>query len=202
MTEMVYGTVPMRDGEPILPRWWRTIDKLSMVCVFILFGIGLLLGLAASPPLAERNGFDAFYYVERQALFGGLALVAMICTTMMSPQLVRRLGVIGFIAAFVALAFLPFFGTDFGKGAVRWYSLGFASVQPSEFLKPVFIVVAAWLMAASYEIGGPPGSVPSSRTLPCARTVPGGRGEMRAASQMSPIASTYFPPRPCTPTAT
>jgi cell division protein FtsW len=157
MTEMVYGTVPMRDGEPILPRWWRTIDKLSMVCVFILFGIGLLLGLAASPPLAERNGFDAFYYVERQALFGGLALVAMICTTMMSPQLVRRLGVIGFIAAFVALALLPFFGTDFGKGAVRWYSLGFGSFQPSEFLKPGFIIVAAWLMAASQEINGPPG---------------------------------------------
>jgi cell division protein FtsW len=75
----------------------------------------------------------------------------------MSPQLVRRLGVIGFIAAFVALAFLPFFGTDFGKGAVRWYSLGFGSFQPSEFLKPGFIIVAAWLMAASQEINGPPG---------------------------------------------
>ncbi len=157
MTEMVYGTVPVRDGEPILPRWWRTIDKLSMSCVFILFGIGLLLGLAASPPLAERNGFDAFYYVERQAIFGALAMVAMIVTTMMSPQLVRRLGVLGFFAAFVALAFLPVFGTDFGKGAVRWYSLGFGSFQPSEFLKPGFIVVSAWLMAASQEINGPPG---------------------------------------------
>ena len=157
MTEMVYGTVPARDGEPILPRWWRTIDKLSMSCVFILFGIGLLLGLAASPPLAERNGLNAFYYVERQSVFGGLALTAMLLTTMMSPQLVRRLGVLGFFAAFVALAFLPVFGTDFGKGAVRWYSLGFGSFQPSEFLKPGFIVVSAWLMAASQEINGPPG---------------------------------------------
>ena len=157
MTEMVYGTVPVRDGEPILPRWWRTIDKLSMSCVFILFGIGLLLGLAASPPLAERNGFDAFYYVERQAIFGAMAIIVMIATTMMSPQLVRRLGVVGFFAAFVALAFLPVFGTDFGKGAVRWYSLGFGSFQPSEFLKPGFIIVSAWLMAASQEINGPPG---------------------------------------------
>ncbi len=157
MTEMVYGTVPVRDGEPILPRWWRTIDKLSMSCVFILFAIGLLLGLAASPPLAERNGLNAFYYVERQAIFGALALIVMICTTMMSPQLVRRIGVLGFFASFVALAFLPIFGTDFGKGAVRWYSMGFASFQPSEFLKPGFIVVAAWLMAASQEINGPPG---------------------------------------------
>ena len=157
MTEMVYGALPQAAGEPILPRWWRTIDKWSVSCVMILFGIGLLLGLAASPPLAERNGLDPFHYVERQVIFGGAALVAMFATTMMPPQLVRRLGVLGFIGAFAALALLPVLGTDFGKGAVRWYSLGFASVQPSEFLKPVFVIVCAWLMAASHEINGPPG---------------------------------------------
>jgi len=157
MTEMVYGAVQNQRGEPILPKWWRTIDRWTMSCVLILFVIGLLLGLASSPPLAGRNGFDPFHYVERQALFGGLALIAMLVTSMMSTTLVRRLAVLGFIAAFIALAFLPVFGTDFGMGAVRWYSLGFASLQPSEFLKPGFIVVAAWLLAASQEINGPPG---------------------------------------------
>ncbi|CUH44345.1 putative lipid II flippase FtsW [Ruegeria atlantica] len=157
MTEMVYGAVQEQRGEPILPKWWRTIDRWTMSCVLILFVIGLLLGLASSPPLAGRNGFDPFHYVERQALFGGLALIAMLLTSMMSPTLVRRLAVLGFLASFVALAFLPVFGTDFGKGAVRWYSLGFASLQPSEFLKPGFVVVAAWLLAASQQINGPPG---------------------------------------------
>ncbi|WP_299370383.1 putative lipid II flippase FtsW [uncultured Tateyamaria sp.] len=157
MTEMVYGAVPVRDGEPILPKWWRTIDKWSLSCVLILFAIGLLLGLAASVPLAEQNGFPPFHYVTRQAFFGGLALVVMIITSMMSPVVVRRLAVLGFLVAFVALAMLPFFGTDFGKGAVRWYSLGFASVQPSEFLKPGFVVVAAWMLAASQDLNGPPG---------------------------------------------
>jgi cell division protein FtsW len=157
MTEMVYGSVPVRDGEPILPKWWRTVDKWSMSCILILFGIGLLLGLAASPPLAAKNGFEPFHYVQRQAFFGGLALTAMLITSMLSPIIVRRLAVVGFVAAFIALILLPFFGTDFGKGATRWYSLGFASVQPSEFLKPGFIVVAAWMMAASQDIGGPPG---------------------------------------------
>lgn len=157
MTEMVYGTVPNRAGEPVLPRWWRTIDKWSMSSVLILFVIGLLLGLASSPPLAAKNGFEPFHYVSRQAVFGGLALVAMFITSMMSPSLVRRLGVLGFFCAFGALALLPVFGTDFGKGAVRWYSLGFASLQPSEFLKPGFIIITAWLMAASQEINGPPG---------------------------------------------
>ena len=157
MTEMVYGAVPVRDGEPILPKWWRTVDKWSMSCILMLFAVGLLLGFAASPPLAEKNGFQAFHYVQRQAVFGCLALIAMLITSMFSPTLVRRLAVIGFLVAFVALALLPFFGTDFGKGAVRWYGLGFASVQPSEFLKPGFIVVAAWMMAASSELNGPPG---------------------------------------------
>ncbi|MEM8538380.1 MAG: putative lipid II flippase FtsW [Pseudomonadota bacterium] len=159
MTEMVYGAVPAQRGEPILPKWWRTIDKWTISCVLILFAIGLLLGFAASPPLAERNGHDPFHYVTRQAFFGGLALVAMVVTSMMSPKLVRRLAVLGFVVAFVALALLPFFGTDFGKGAVRWYSLGFASIQPSEFLKPGFVVVAAWMMAASQQIHGPPGTM-------------------------------------------
>jgi cell division protein FtsW len=157
MTEMVYGAVPQRDAEPILPKWWRTIDKWSFSCVLILFGIGILLGLAASPPLAEKNGLAPFHYVQRQAFFGVLALIAMVLTSMMRPDLVRRLAVIGFLAAFVALILLPVFGTDFGKGAMRWYSLGFASVQPSEFLKPAFVVVAAWMMAASQQINGPPG---------------------------------------------
>ncbi|HSG56967.1 MAG TPA: putative lipid II flippase FtsW [Paracoccaceae bacterium] len=157
MTEMVYGSVPVRNVEPVLPKWWRTIDRWSMSCILILFGIGLLLGFAASPPLASKNGLAPFHYVERQAMFGGLALIAMFLTSMMSPLLVRRLAVIGFLVAFISLIGLPFFGTDFGKGAMRWYSLGFASVQPSEFLKPGFIVVAAWMLAAGQEINGPPG---------------------------------------------
>ena len=73
----------------------------------------------------------------------------------------RRFGVLGFLFAFVALAFLPVFGSDFGKGAVRWYSLGFASVQPSEFVKPAYVILCAWLMAASQEINGPPGKTAS-----------------------------------------
>jgi cell division protein FtsW len=157
MTEMVYGSMPSRVTEPVLPRWWRTIDKWSMTCIMVLFGIGLLLGLAASVPLASRNGLEPFYYVQRQAFFGGLALAAMFAVSMMTPGMVRRLGVVGFVLAFAALALLPVFGTDFGKGAVRWFSFGFASVQPSEFLKPAFVIVVAWLMAASFDLNGPPG---------------------------------------------
>jgi cell division protein FtsW len=157
MTEMVFGSSPARVTEPVIPRWWRTIDKWSMTSIFMLFGVGLMLGLAASVPLAERNGLDPYYYVERQMFFGGMAMVAMVGVSMMSPDMVRRIGVLGFAGAFVALALLPFLGTDFGKGAIRWFSFGFASVQPSEFLKPGFVILTAWLMAAGQDVNGPPG---------------------------------------------
>ena len=158
MTEMVFGDTRTRaGGEPILPRWWRTVDKWTLGCVFGLFAMGLLLGLAASVPLAERNNQPAFYYVTRQALFGGVALAVMLVISMMSPQQVRRLGVLLFLGAMLTVLALPFIGTDFGKGATRWLSLGFASVQPSEFLKPGFICLAAWFMASAQAVGGPPG---------------------------------------------
>ena len=165
MTEMVYGSMPSRAREPVLPRWWRTIDKWTLTAILALMGIGMLLGLAASVPLASRNGLPPFYYVQREAAFGIVALFTMLGFSMLSPHAIRRIGVMGFAAAFLALIALPVLGTDFGKGAVRWYSLGFVSFQPSEFLKPGFMIVVAWLMAASGEINGPPGKLISFALL-------------------------------------
>jgi cell division protein FtsW len=72
---------------------------------------------------------------------------------------VRRLGVVGFAARCLCRAgAAPVFGTDFGKGAVRWLRWGFA-LQPSEFLKPGFVIVTAWLMAAAQDLNGPPGKL-------------------------------------------
>ena len=123
MTEMVYGSMPGRVVEPVLPRWWRSIDRWSLTAVFALFGIGILLGLAASVPLAQRNGLDAFYYVKRQAFFGGIGLIVMLGISMMPPAMVRRLGVLGFLAAFAGATFLA---TAFFAAFLR-FVLGSAS---------------------------------------------------------------------------
>ena len=157
MTEMVFGTAQVRAGDPILPRWWRTVDKWSLACVLGLFAMGILLGLAASVPLAEKNNLPRFYYVERQAMYGGISLFVLLVFSMMSPRQVRRFGVLGFASALLLLCALPLIGTDHGKGAVRWLSVAGFSLQPSEFLKPGFVALCAWFMAASQEVGGPPG---------------------------------------------
>ena len=159
MTEMVHGTMPAHVGEPVLSRWWRTVDRWTISCVLLLFAAGLLLALASSPPLATRNNLPPFYYFERQIIFGAVAIAAMFLVSMMSPATIRRWAVVGFAASLVALLMLPFIGTDFGKGAVRWISFGFASVQPSEFMKPCLAVLAAWLLAAGQDLNGPPGRI-------------------------------------------
>ena len=157
MTEMVFGAQASEGRDSALPEWWRTVDRWSIAAVVALFLLGMLLALAASPPLALDNGLERFYYVKRQAIYGVLALGVMIYLSTRSVRFARRFAVLMFIGFFVALALLPWLGTDYGKGAVRWFSLGFGSIQPSEFIKPLFAVTAAWLLAASTDIAGPPG---------------------------------------------
>lgn len=159
MTEIIYGPTPSREVEPVIPLWWRTIDKWSLVAVVGLCAIGLLLGLAASAPLALRNGLNEFHYVERQMIFGAAGFALMIGISLLSPVGVRRIGAVGFVISSIALMLLPFLGTDFGKGATRWFSLGFASVQPSEFIKPCFVVLVGWFIAAGQDVKGPPGKM-------------------------------------------
>ncbi len=157
MTDMVFGAGQDLPKEPGFPKWWRSIDRWSLSAILSLFAIGILLGLAASVPLALRNDLHPYFYVNKQAFFGAVALLSMLWVSTWQVKTIRRLSILGFAVGMVTLALLPWLGTDFGKGAVRWYSLGFAAVQPSEFLKPVYVVFCAWLMAASFKLGGPPG---------------------------------------------
>lgn len=162
MTEMVHGTMPAHVGEPVLSRWWRTVDRWTIACVFLLIALGFLMVLAASQPLALDNNVSPFFYFQRHVVFVTLSLGVMLTLSLCEPVTLRRLSVFGLIAGILVLAALPFVGTDFGKGATRWISLGFTSIQPSEFVKPVLIVVAGWLLAAGQDLHAPPGRAMSA----------------------------------------
>lgn len=162
MTELAYGgrvAQERPDATSLIGNWWRSVDQWTLWAIGLLFLIGMVMGLAASPVLAERNGLPHFHYVIRQGVFGVGALVICAMVSTLSARSVKRMATLGFAVFLVAVALLPIFGTDFGKGATRWYSLGFGSLQPSEFLKPFFVVFAAWLLSASAEENGPPGAL-------------------------------------------
>ena len=158
MTEMtIRKAVPARGHGSLFGDWWHSVDRWSLGAVALLFAIGIVLGLAASPPLAQENGLWTYHYVVRHVFFASVAFGVILAVSMQSPRRIRRGGTLLFVAFLAATALLPWLGTDFGKGATRWYSLGFMSLQPSEFLKPGFVVTAAWLMSGAYERHGPPG---------------------------------------------
>ena len=149
MTDIIHGSSRAVPVDNPFFRWWQSVDQWTLVATLGLIVIGLILSMAASVPLADSNGLPAFYYVNRQAIYGFISFCVIIFLSTTSVPFLRRFGIIGFFLVVIALALLPIFGTDFGKGAVRWFSLNWLTIQPSEYLKPFFVVFISWIVAGN-----------------------------------------------------
>ena len=137
-----------RSDTSVLGRWWWTVDRWTLAAVGTLIAFGIIMALAASPAVAERIGLDYFYFARRQLVYLPVALALMIGASLLSPTGVFRAAMVT-LTIFSLLVVATFVvGTEI-KGARRWIGLGPISVQPSEFLKPAFAVVAAWLFASA-----------------------------------------------------
>jgi cell division protein FtsW len=128
--------------------WWWTVDKLTLAACGALMLAGVVLSLAASPPVASRLGLDPFYFVDRQILYLFPAIAVMLVVSFLSPQQIRRLSMIVFAVSLLMLALTPLYGAEI-KGARRWLDLFGLNIQPSEFLKPAFVILVAWLFGES-----------------------------------------------------
>jgi cell division protein FtsW len=128
--------------------WWWTVDRLTLAALGALMLGGIVLCLAASPPVAARIGLDPFHFVNRQVLFLIPAAIVLIATSFLSPREVRQVALVVFFVSLVLVAATPHFGAEI-KGARRWLVILGVNVQPSEFLKPAFVILIAWLFGES-----------------------------------------------------
>jgi cell division protein FtsW len=128
--------------------WWWTVDKLTLAATGTLMLAGVVLSLAASPPVASRLGLDPFYFVNRHILYLVPAVAVMLAVSFLSPHQIRRLAVLVFVVSLVMVALTPVFGHEI-KGARRWLIVFDINIQPSEFLKPAFVILVAWLFGES-----------------------------------------------------
>ncbi|MBC7150308.1 MAG: putative lipid II flippase FtsW [Rhizobium sp.] len=126
--------------------WFWTIDRLFMITFILLMGIGFMLSFAASPAVAERLNLDSFHFVKRHAAFLIPALGVMIGLSFLSPRQVRRTAMVILAVSLLMMVAALFFGIEV-KGARRWITIAGISIQPSEFMKPAFVVICAWLFA-------------------------------------------------------
>jgi len=135
-----------RVDTSILGRWWWTIDRWLLASILLIVAFGAILTLAASPPVAARLNLGTYHFALRQFSYLPLALIVMIFVSLLSPVQIRRLATLGFIIFIGLTASTHFLGAEI-KGAARWISFAGFSLQPSEFLKPTFAVVAAWMFS-------------------------------------------------------
>ncbi|MGE6740732.1 putative lipid II flippase FtsW [Allorhizobium pseudoryzae] len=135
-----------RADRGALADWFWTIDRFFLATFILLMGLGFMLSFAASPPVAERIGLPSFYFVEKHAMFLAPSIVVMIGLSFLSPRQVRRAAVIILVASIMMMVLALFFGVEI-KGSRRWFNIGSFGLQPSEFMKPAFVVVCAWLFA-------------------------------------------------------
>ena len=128
--------------------WWWTVDRLTIGAIGALMLIGVVLSLAASPPVAGRLGLDPFFFVNRHIFYLFPATAIMIGVSFLSPRQIRRMSMVVFAVSLVMVASTPYLGVEI-KGAKRWLVIFGLNIQPSEFLKPAFVILVAWLFGES-----------------------------------------------------
>ncbi len=142
-----------RAERSIFADWWWTVDRWLLAAIGALMVLGLVLTLAGSPPVAERLGLSPFHFVNRQVVFLVPAACLMLATSFLSPRMVRRGALLLFVFGMGLIFAALLFGAEV-KGARRWIF----GVQPSEFVKPAFVVLAAW----AFSEGGRRRDVPAN----------------------------------------
>ena len=144
-----------RSDRNIFAIWYWTIDSWLLVPAIVLLSAGFLLIMGASPPVAMRIGLDNQHFLIRHAVFLIPGITALIGFSLLSHRMIRIVCLAGFLAS-LALIALSLLGPEV-KGATRWIPVGSFKIQPSEFAKPFFAVVTAWLLTLWREKEAFPG---------------------------------------------
>ncbi|WP_375287538.1 putative peptidoglycan glycosyltransferase FtsW [Sphingomonas sp.] len=138
------------DRSPLGTWFWDT-DRVLLLLTLVLIAIGLLAVAAASPATAtrysgEHHRLQPLHYFWRQAMWVGVSLPVLFGVSMLPVTWARRgsLALAGVLVLLLAL--VPFIGVEV-NGARRWLGVGISQFQPSEFLKPLFVVTVAWLLS-------------------------------------------------------
>jgi len=136
-------------------RWWWTIDRVVLIAVLMLIAIGLILAFAASPAATASGGTAGnFSYAAKQLAFAATAVCILIGASLLDFAATRVLAAGVFAAALVGAGFALVSGVDI-NGAHRWLEFGGLKLEPSEFLKPAFAVLAAAFLADKLKRGFP-----------------------------------------------
>ena len=150
-----------RQNRSKIVNWWWTVDKVTLGLLMLIIFIGAFLVFSASPPVARTNNFSDYHFIKKQVVFILGALSILLSVSMMRLKNIRRLSIIGYMVFFVLMIVTLFAGYE-TKGASRWIRILGFTLQPSEFIKPTFVVVSAWLLEGAKKFEDFPGALLST----------------------------------------
>ena len=145
-----------RTDTSLIGNWWWTVDRWSLGALALLVMFGALMVFAASPAVAVRLDLGSYHFVQRQLMLLPVGVALLLAFSLPAPSNIRRLACLGFAGCIVLMVLTLMFGAEI-KGARRWLPVGGFSLQASEFIKPCFAVVAAWMFAEWRKTPGFPG---------------------------------------------
>ncbi len=145
-----------RADNSFIGRWWWSVDRVTMLALAVLIGAGYVLALAAMPGLSAHLSDPHTVAMLKQIFFLALGGVTMLGMSMLSLRQVKLTALGMGIFFFLLTGFTLMHGVEV-DGAHRWISLPGFTIQPSEFLRPAFIIISAWLIAESRRTPGFPG---------------------------------------------
>ena len=135
-----------RTDTSLVGKWWWTLDRWSLGVLLLLLFFGVLMVFAASPAVALKLNLSSYHFIQRHLIMVPVGICFIFMISLMPPKNIRRLAVLGLVASITALCLTLMLGDEI-KGAQRWLSVAGVSLQASEFIKPCFAVVAAWMFS-------------------------------------------------------
>ena len=139
-----------RNDKNYVSRYWWSIDHWNLLQILILAFIGSIMILAAGSAVAEKHNFEELYFFKHHIYYLILSIFCMVFTTFLSDKGIVRFSVLGFAICLILLFLVMLFGPD-KNGASRWLIIGDASIQPSEFIKPFFVIITAYLISHKFN---------------------------------------------------
>ncbi len=129
------------------------MDKtlLMLTVVFFLYGL-LNITTASSREAIIAYNESTYYYFFRQLIMLSIGLVGSYIVLNLRTQTYKNLIYLGYIIVLSMVVMLFPFGVEV-NGAKNWLPLpGIGTVQPSEFAKPVMIILFAVLFDKNYKL--------------------------------------------------
>jgi cell division protein FtsW len=146
-----------RTNTSLVGQWWWTVDRWTLSALLVLIVLGILLIMAASPAVADQHNWSSFHFIKKHIVFLMPTICLLVGVSLLSLDNIKRFALATFGISIFGLLLTSFIGIEI-KGACRWLDIGGVSLQPSEFVKPSFAVVCAWMFSKQQSNPSFPGN--------------------------------------------